>query len=120
MINFSVRNTFDLGAMIAKSNAATKRAQYLLDDQVLKDSNKYAPLRDGILIASGLSHSRIGQGFIKWQTPYARRLYYNPQYNFSTDRNPLAGGLWFERAKAQHKGNWLKQAGVGYKQHFGR
>lgn len=29
-------------------------------------------------------------------TPYARRLYYHPEYNFQTDKNPHAGGLWFE------------------------
>lgn len=29
-------------------------------------------------------------------TPYARRLYYHPEYNFKHDNNPNAGGLWFE------------------------
>lgn len=29
-------------------------------------------------------------------TPYARRLYYHPEYNFQTDENPFAGGEWFE------------------------
>lgn len=29
-------------------------------------------------------------------TPYARRLYYHPEYNFRTDRNPHAGGMWFQ------------------------
>lgn len=29
-------------------------------------------------------------------TPYARRLYFNPQFNFRTDKNPHAGGLWFD------------------------
>ena len=28
--------------------------------------------------------------------PYARRLYFHPEYKFRTDRNPKAGGLWFE------------------------
>ncbi len=28
--------------------------------------------------------------------PYARRLYYHPEYHFSKEENPNAGGLWFE------------------------
>lgn len=27
--------------------------------------------------------------------PYARRLYYHPEYNFQKEKNPNAGGLWF-------------------------
>lgn len=29
-------------------------------------------------------------------TPYARRLYFHPEYHFSTKDNPNAGGAWFE------------------------
>ena len=29
-------------------------------------------------------------------TPYARRLYYHPEYNFQKDKNPNAGAKWFE------------------------
>jgi hypothetical protein len=29
-------------------------------------------------------------------TPYARRLYFHPEYNFRKDKNPNAGGMWFE------------------------
>ena len=29
-------------------------------------------------------------------TPYARRLYHNPQYNFRTTNNANAGAAWFE------------------------
>lgn len=29
-------------------------------------------------------------------TPYARRLYYHPEYNFRTKDNPNAGGKWFD------------------------
>lgn len=30
------------------------------------------------------------------EAPYARRLYFHPEYNFSKDGNPNAGGLWFD------------------------
>lgn len=29
-------------------------------------------------------------------TPYARRLYFHPEYNFNKEDNPNAGALWFE------------------------
>lgn len=28
--------------------------------------------------------------------PYARRLYFHPEYNFQTFENPFAGGEWFK------------------------
>lgn len=28
--------------------------------------------------------------------PYPRRLYFHPEYNFRKDKNPKAGGMWFE------------------------
>ncbi len=37
-----------------------------------------------------------GKVSIVSDTPYARRLYYHPEYNFKTDKNPKAGGMWFE------------------------
>lgn len=32
-------------------------------------------------------------------TPYARRLYYHPEYNFQQIHNKNAGGMWFEPYK---------------------
>ena len=29
-------------------------------------------------------------------TPYARRLYFDPEYNFRRGNNPNAGGKWFD------------------------
>lgn len=29
-------------------------------------------------------------------TPYARRLYFHPEFNFKKNKNPNAGGMWFE------------------------
>lgn len=42
------------------------------------------------------SDSADGVVRIVSSTPYARRLYYHPEYNFQTDENPYAGGEWFE------------------------
>lgn len=37
-----------------------------------------------------------GQVKIVHDTPYARRLYYHPEYNFDHTFNASAGGLWWE------------------------
>ena len=55
--------------------------------------------------------SRAGQGSVAIvsSTPYARRLYFHPEYNFSKEANPNAKGQWFE--------DWLPG---GKKQDFAR
>lgn len=42
--------------------------------------------------------SKIGKGQVSIisDTPYARRLYFHPEYNFYQGENPNAGGEWFE------------------------
>lgn len=56
--------------------------------------------KDGALVAGGTlkrsqSHGVIdGRGFISWNTPYARRLYFHPEYNFSKLEHANAKGLW--------------------------
>jgi hypothetical protein len=94
---------------IAENLAAKKKiAQFALDQQVIKDANMYVPEDTGNLKGSALLASPIGEGKVIWNTPYARRLYYNPEYNFSKDKNPNAQGLWFEAAKARNKAQWIK------------
>lgn len=41
-------------------------------------------------------NSAQGKVSIISSTPYARRLYYHPEYQFQTDENPFAGGEWFK------------------------
>ena len=42
------------------------------------------------------SKSKQGKVSIVSSTPYARRLYFHPEYQFSKDENPNAKGKWFE------------------------
>ena len=41
------------------------------------------------------TYSKAGRARIISTTPYARRLYFHPEYNFQTYENPFAGGEWF-------------------------
>lgn len=40
--------------------------------------------------------SRKGTVTIVSATPYARRLYFHPEYHFNVDENPNAGGEWYK------------------------
>ena len=42
------------------------------------------------------SNSNSGVVSIISDAPYARRLYFHPEYNFDKSKNPNAGGMWFE------------------------
>lgn len=42
------------------------------------------------------SESENGKVSIVSSTPYARRLYFHPEYHFQTEANPHARGKWYE------------------------
>ena len=83
-------------------------AQEYVDLSVLRYSDKYTPKRTGVLIASGMLGTTIGSGLVRYVAPYARRLYYNPQYRFGGA--PQRGAKWFERMKINHKAAILRGA----------
>lgn len=43
-----------------------------------------------------------------YDTPYARRLYWHPEYNFRTDKNPNAQGKWLDMFINGDKKDWVK------------
>ncbi|WP_242227170.1 minor capsid protein [Bacillus cereus group sp. BfR-BA-01315] len=106
MIRLNIR--IDTPAIEGKVIEATKKAQFALDQQVLKDSNYYIPKDTGELERSSIRFSRPGEGHIEWSTPYARRNYYGVNFSFSKDSNPNSGPLWFESAKARNVTDWAK------------
>ncbi|CAM3214062.1 minor capsid protein [Streptococcus pluranimalium] len=115
MIGFKVEVIFNASKLIAKSEATARTARFALSNQIKKDSDRYIPAREWNLRDSGRATERS----VSWHTPYARRLYYNPQYNFSKDKNPNAQGKWFEAAKANKLEHWLDLTKKAYGAAFG-
>lgn len=78
--------------------AAAKRAFELTVRAVVSDikTSGYVPKNTGMLEDSGFAEIDVEKMVAKiiFDTPYARRLYWHPEYNFRTDKNPAAGGLW--------------------------
>ena len=56
------------------------------------------------------SQSKSGTVTIVSQTPYARRLYFHPEYNFRTVENANARGKWFEDWISGKKKDFCKKA----------
>lgn len=56
------------------------------------------------------SQKEQGRVSIVSSTPYARRLYYHPEYNFRTTNNRNAGGKWFEPYISGNRTDFLKDA----------
>lgn len=52
-------------------------------------------LQENIFVYKG----DINRGIVRimhTNLPYPRRLYFHPEYNFNKEKNPKAGGMWFE------------------------
>lgn len=53
-----------------------------LDNAVLKDTDKYVPMRTGVLKKSGVLGTRVGSGEIVYIAPYAKKCYYGVTIRF--------------------------------------
>ncbi|EOP10450.1 minor capsid protein [Bacillus cereus] len=106
MIRVNVQS--DTGMIESKVLEATQKAQFALDQQVLKDSNYFIPKDTGELERSSIRFSRPGEGHIEWNVPYARKIYYGVNFSFSKDSNINSSALWFEEAKAKNVTDWAE------------
>lgn len=55
------------------------------------------------------SQKEQGRVSIVSSTPYARRLYYHPEYDFRTNNNHSAGGKWFEPYASGNKSDFARE-----------
>jgi hypothetical protein len=102
-------NTSEIAGKIEKR---IERVQKILDLQVLKDSNYFAPADKMTLIRSG---KMLGNGILRWDTPYAKKQYYEFPRK-SKDINPNAMPKWFEEAKYRYIKDWRDLANAQYNQ----
>ena len=55
------------------------------------------------------SNSQNGKVTLVSSTPYVRRLYYHPEYNFNTSENKNAKGKWYEEWIDGNKKDFCKK-----------
>lgn len=83
---------------MAKLEATKLKALYLTAEAIQEDiiRRQVVPLDTGML-QNSMSTTIVKQlATINFDTPYARRMYFHPEYNFKTDKNPHAQGRWLD------------------------
>ena len=81
-------------------NKKFEKAQKILDSEVLRRCDPLVPLDTGALKKSGINSTTIGSGVVSYDTPYAKRQYYENQGKGNHNASGLRNKLWFERMKA--------------------
>lgn len=97
---------------------ASKEAFKLTVEEVLQDikDNQVTPKDTGRLENSGsIEFISDVVAFIIFDTPYARRLYWNPEFNFHTDKNSNAQGKWMQSYIDGVNKDFIKET---YSNHF--
>ena len=90
-LNYSVLNMLDNAQFEALEQTADATLTELRDRQVM-------PFDTGNLQndSTFVDDSQKTTVSIVSSTPYARRLYFHPEYNYRRGNNASAGGKWFE------------------------
>lgn len=105
-----VANNQNIKSLEQAQKRALKRTGEALRTEVI--SMQVTPKDKGILEDdnSFIDESQLEKLVISlvYDTPYARRLYWHPEYNFRKDRNPNAQGKWLESFITGEKKDWIK------------
>lgn len=96
----------DTNQCAAKVKMAWDKGLFDLSSQILGDCNQYVKYDRGTLEGSSYIHSKLGEGTLIWQTPYARRQYWEIQ----TSLTPGRTWKWCETAKRRCKETWRRSA----------
>lgn len=105
----AVRITVNENKIRATIDSTWETGLEMLSSQILRDCNFYCKEDTGMLIMSSLIHSRLKEGLLIWQTPYAARQYYEIPTAYK-DVNSNATWQWCEVAKQAHAAEWARQA----------
>lgn len=114
--------------------------QQTIDKSVIDWNLQYCPWESGSMAKGAYTATQIGSGRVVYPGPYARYQYYGEVYGpnipvfednsgaptrffsppekhptgraltYNTDTNPMAGPFWFERMKADHASDIVKEA----------
>lgn len=119
VLNHSALNKITKAATTALSMTGDYVLGEVVEKQVVPfgDSFEYGGKthQGGTLQDSGyVNKKQLSQGhvIIGFNTPYARRLYFHPEYNFRKVDNPNANGKWLE--DWSEKGKYAKKVKAAY------
>ena len=92
-LNMSLLNMLDRKQYEALAKTADATLTELRDRQVMPFNTGNLQNDNTFIDDSDKNKGRVS---IVSTTPYARRLYFHPEYNFRRGNNPNAGGKWFD------------------------
>jgi hypothetical protein len=95
----------------SRKTAAFNKSQKFIDSECLRHMDSMTPMRSGALIQSATLGTVIGDGHIVYNSPYARRQYY--ENTGGSPRHPGAKSKWFESMKAQF-GETIRKGAAKY------
>lgn len=104
-------NANQVGARIISSfNAGLAQ----LSEEILADCNEYCKEDQSTLIMSSLLHSRPQEGKLIWETPYAKRQYWEIKKSLTPGRT----WKWCETAKSKNRARWARLAERAVRMHL--
>lgn len=120
-VKFNVKVNFDIGAVKADILKAADELIPEVATQVLKDSNDFAPLRQGNLTGESKTNQDTipivqpipeeQRATVAWRVPYAAYMYrgksrLGKDLTYSKDLHPKAQKEWFKVAKKLKFSEW--------------
>ena len=102
----SVKIQIDRNKVGAKVMGAWKESLLPLSSQILQDCNQYVKVDSHAMELSSGAASDLRNGKLVWDTPYAKRQY----WEIKTSLTPGRTWKWCETAKRKHKADWQKLA----------
>ena len=101
-----VKISIDPNQCAAKVHGAWDKGLFILSSQVLGDCNQFVKVDQHTLESSSYAASRLSEGKLVWNTPYAKRQY----WEIKTSLTPGRTWKWCETAKRKFKADWQKLA----------
>lgn len=108
---------------IRRLQETAQKAFELTVQEVLTEiqMSQTVPKNTGELERSGFTEIDVQKMVAKiiFDTPYARRLYWHPEYDFRQDKNQYAGGLWMQTYIDGPKKSFVKETYVKFLKQLG-
>lgn len=97
----SVRVTLNKSKVLKKIKKGTDLSRAATTEALKKYSDPFTPRDKGPLIETAQVDTK--EGTITYVQPYAKRLWYGVDFNFSKDKNPQATFQWCDKAVSNDK-----------------
>lgn len=94
------------------SKVNLNNANRIVAGQMLMDMTPFVPMSNAKSRGTLRGSAHLNGNVLSWNTPYARRRFYEENVNFTT---PGTGARWDNRAKAVNMDSWLRvlKKGIG-------